>query len=156
MLKRFSTSYELFCGTFSPFTWIKVCTLQGYCFLKTLYGSSLWMGFNYLKASRSQFNFLLLSFQKFLLLIWSISKGERLNRHCSHPMVLNTGPLDWESSALTTRPLLTVYALKMQYIYVTFCETAISWHKACNYATQLPLNIFSKTDRNFCSVKTHL
>ena len=33
-------------------------------------------------------------------------KDERLSRPWSHPVVLNTGPLDWESSTLTTRPLL--------------------------------------------------
>ena len=33
-------------------------------------------------------------------------KDERLSRSWSHPMVLNTGPLDCESSALTTKPLL--------------------------------------------------
>ena len=33
-------------------------------------------------------------------------EDERLSRPWSHPAVLNTGPLDWESSALTTRPLL--------------------------------------------------
>ena len=27
------------------------------------------------------------------------------SRSWSHPVVLNTGPLDWESSALTTGPL---------------------------------------------------
>ena len=32
-------------------------------------------------------------------------KDERLSRPLSHPVVLNTGPLDWESSTLTTRPL---------------------------------------------------
>ena len=30
----------------------------------------------------------------------------RMSRPWSHPVVLKTGPLDWESSALTTRPLL--------------------------------------------------
>ena len=33
-------------------------------------------------------------------------KDERLSWPWSHPLVLNTGSLDWESSALTTRPLL--------------------------------------------------
>ena len=33
-------------------------------------------------------------------------KDERLSRPCSHPVVLNMGPLDWASSALTTRPFL--------------------------------------------------
>ena len=45
--------------------------------------------------------FLPLSSQKFLVLILSTSEGERLIRHWSHPVVLNTGTLDWESSALT-------------------------------------------------------
>ena len=31
---------------------------------------------------------------------------ESLSRPWSHPVVLNTGPLDCESSVLTTRPLL--------------------------------------------------
>ena len=30
---------------------------------------------------------------------------ERLSRSWSHPVLLNTGPLDWEFSVLTTRPL---------------------------------------------------
>ena len=33
-------------------------------------------------------------------------KDERLSWPCSHPAVLNQGPLDWESSTLTTRSLL--------------------------------------------------
>ena len=32
-------------------------------------------------------------------------KDKRLGRLWSHPVVLNAGPLDWESSTLTTRPL---------------------------------------------------
>ena len=34
-------------------------------------------------------------------------KNERLSQPWSRPVVLNTGPLEWESSALTTRPLIT-------------------------------------------------
>ena len=33
-------------------------------------------------------------------------KDEWLSRPCSHPVVLNTRSVDWESSALTTRPFL--------------------------------------------------
>ena len=33
-------------------------------------------------------------------------EDERLSQPWGHPVVLNTGPLDWESSALTTRPLV--------------------------------------------------
>ena len=33
-------------------------------------------------------------------------KDERLSWPCSHSVVLNEGPLDWESSTLTTRSLL--------------------------------------------------
>ena len=53
-------------------------------------------------------NFLPFSSQKFLVpysFYWPW-KDERLSRPWSHPVVLNTGLLDWESSALTTRPLL--------------------------------------------------
>ena len=35
-------------------------------------------------------------------------KDERLSRPWTHPMVLNLGPLDWESSALTTRLAVTL------------------------------------------------
>ena len=38
--------------------------------------------------------------------VYQPRKDERLSRPWSHPVVLNTGPLDWESSALTTRLLL--------------------------------------------------
>ena len=34
--------------------------------------------------------------------------GTHLSQTWNHPLVLNTGPLDWESSTLTTRPLLPV------------------------------------------------
>ena len=33
------------------------------------------------------------------------SKDERLSRPWSYPVILNMGPLNWESSTLTTRPL---------------------------------------------------
>ena len=46
--------------------------------------------------------FLPFSSQTFLVLILSTSKDERLSEPWSHPVVLNTEPLDWESSALTT------------------------------------------------------
>ena len=36
-------------------------------------------------------------------------KEERLTQPWSHPLVLNMGPLDWKSSALTNRPLLHGY-----------------------------------------------
>ena len=41
-------------------------------------------------------------------------KDERLSRNWSHPVVLNMGPLDWESSTLTTRPLLYFWLLTEQ------------------------------------------
>ena len=54
--------------------------------------------------------FLPVSSQKFLVLIWSTSeewKGE-LSQPWSHPVVLNTGPLDWESSTLTESITLSI------------------------------------------------
>ena len=38
----------------------------------------------------------------------------------SYPVVLNTAPLDWESSALTTRPLLLNLIAKMMLWRFTF------------------------------------
>ena len=49
--------------------------------------------------------FITLSSQKFLVLILSAWKDERLSRAWSDPMVLTMRLLDWESSTLTTRPL---------------------------------------------------
>ena len=42
-------------------------------------------------------------------------KDERLNQR-SLPMVLNSKPLDWESSALTTRPLSHLFISLLQKI----------------------------------------
>ena len=50
--------------------------------------------------------FLPLSSQKFLVLFYRLRKDKRLSQPCSHSVVLNTEPLDWEYSTLTTRPLL--------------------------------------------------
>ena len=50
--------------------------------------------------------FLPLSSQKSWYSFYRPRKDERLSRPWSHPLVLNTGPLVWESSALTIRPLL--------------------------------------------------
>ena len=50
--------------------------------------------------------FLPFSSQKSWYSFYRPRKDERLSRPCRHPVVLNTGLLDWESSVLTTRPLL--------------------------------------------------
>ena len=67
------------------------------------------MGFNCLKAtatSRRQFTFYHSVPRNSWYSFYRPRKDERLSRPWSHPVVLNTGPLDWESSALTTWPLL--------------------------------------------------
>ena len=77
--------------------------------LKKLCGPFLWMGFNCLKAtatSRRQFTFYHSVPSNSWYSFYRPWKDERLSRPWSHPVVLNTGLLDWESSALTTRPLL--------------------------------------------------
>ena len=87
-------------------------TFEQACFkrdLKTLWPLFLWMGFNCLKAtatSRRQFTFYHSVPRNSWYSFYRLRKDERLNRSWSHPVVLSTGPLDWESSALTTRPLL--------------------------------------------------
>ena len=62
------------------------------------------MGFNCLKAratSRRQFTFYHEIPRNSCYSFYRPRKDERLSRLWSHPVVLNTGPLDWESSALT-------------------------------------------------------
>ena len=59
-----------------------------------LYGPFLWMEFNCLKARVTARSF------------YSPWKDEYLSQPWSHPVVLNTRPLNWESSVLTTRSLL--------------------------------------------------
>ena len=39
-------------------------------------------------------------------LLFTTKFPERLSRPWSHPVDLNTGPLEWESSDLTTRPFI--------------------------------------------------
>ena len=76
--------------------------------LKNLYGPFLWMGFNCLKAratSRRQFTIYHWAPRNSWYLLYRPRKDERLSRPWSHPVVLNTGPLDWESSALTTQQI---------------------------------------------------
>ena len=67
----------------------------------------LWMGFNCLKATvtlRRQFTFYhSVPRHSWYSFYWP-PKDERLSQPWSYSMVLNTGLLDWESSALTTSP----------------------------------------------------
>ena len=66
------------------------------------------MGFNCLKATQPlQGGSLHFSLQ-FPEIPGTPWKDKRLSRPWSHPVVLNTAPVDWESSALTTRPLLHI------------------------------------------------
>ena len=68
-----------------------------------------WMGFNCLKAratSKRQFTFYQQVPRKFWYSFYWTQKDEKLSQPWSHPMVLNMGQLDWESSNLTTNPLL--------------------------------------------------
>ena len=72
---------------------------------KKLYGPFLlWMRFNCLKAtatSRRQFTFYHSVLRNSWYSFYWPRKDERLSRPWSHPVVLYTEPLDWESSALT-------------------------------------------------------
>ena len=88
-------------------------------FKKKLYGPLLWVGFNCLKAratSRRQFTFYHSVPRNSWYWCYGSRKDERLNQSWNHPVVLNTGPLEWESNALTTRPLL-----------LAFCKTGLKW-----------------------------
>ena len=76
---------------------------------RKLYDLFLWMGFNCLKAratEKRQFTFYHEVPRNHWYPFYRHRKDERLSQPLSHPVVLNTRPLDWESSALTTRLLL--------------------------------------------------
>ena len=63
------------------------------------------MGFNCLKAtatSRRQFTFYHYVPRNFWYSFYRPRKDERLSQPWSHPVILNTEALDWESSVLTT------------------------------------------------------
>ena len=109
--------------------------------LKKFYGPFLQMGFNCLKAtaiSRRQFNFYHSVPRNSWCSFYRPLKDEKLSRPWSHPMVLNTGRLDWEIQrlnhqairplglitrplgliALTTRPLV-IKQVMFWHFYVT-------------------------------------
>ena len=101
-------------------------------FLKKLYGPLLWMEFNYLKARatlRRQFTLYHKVPRNSWYLFYHPRKDEGLSQLWSHPVALNTRPLDWEFSALTTRPLL---------------------HQAVNALDALEANAFFMARLNYC------
>ena len=83
------------------------------CFFlkKNFMAPFLWMGFNYLKATATsrKFTFYHSVPRNTWHSFFRPRKDERLSRPWSHPVVSSTGPLDWQSSALTTRPLLLFF-----------------------------------------------
>ena len=92
------------------YTIINCLTPRGQNYKKKLYGPFLWIGFNCLKASatsRTQFTFYHYVPRYSWYSIYQPRKDETLSQPWSHPEVLNTGPLDWKSSALTTRTSLS-------------------------------------------------
>ena len=68
-------------------------------YLKKTLWSLLWMWFNCLKA-RGTFYHKVPRYPSYSF--FRSQKDERLSWSGSHPVVLNTGPLDWESSILIT------------------------------------------------------
>ena len=81
--------------------------LMSYWILLSPYRPFLWMWFNCLKAcatSRRQFTFYYQVPRSPWYSFYQPRKDERLSWPWRHPVVLNTRPLDWESSALTNSP----------------------------------------------------
>ena len=89
-------------------------------------------------------------------------KDERLSRPWSHPVVLNTEPLDWESSALTTRPaqlwvliIDSVVQLRWYLVLRYFLPfsnesvTVLSW-KCDGTSFMASARISSNLSNNFC------
>ena len=89
------------------------------------------MGFNCLKATatwRRQFSFYHSVPRNSWYSFYRPRKDERLSRSWSHPVVLNTGPPDWESSALTNRPLLHKFTI-----------LNLRWSSSMNNTTKISL-----------------
>ena len=92
---------------------------------KKLHGPFLWMGFNCLKAratSRRLFTFYHYVPRNCWYSLYWPWKDERLSQPWSHPVALNTGPLDWESlNVLTHLFWFTVWIKvnQMYFIYIT-------------------------------------
>ena len=53
-------------------------------------------------------------------------KDEKLSSPWNHPVVLNMGPLDWESSALTTRPLILISFYISRYHFAQIFRTSFN------------------------------
>ena len=76
---------------------------------KQIYGPILCMGFNCVKVTelyKETVYFLPLIPRNFWYSFDRPRKDEKLSWSWRHPVVLNSGPLDWKSSALSTRPFL--------------------------------------------------
>ena len=86
------------------------------------------MGFNCLKVtvtSRRQFTFYHSLPRNSWYSFYRPRKDEGLSRPWSHPVVLSTGPLDWEFSILTTRPAETSGFKPKQSDLVSHCTCNI-------------------------------
>ena len=106
--------------------------------------------------------FLPLSSQKFLVLILSTSERWKAESTLEPPVVLNTEPLDWESSALTTRPaqlwvliIDSVVQLRWYLVLRYFLPfsnesiTVLSW-KCDGTSFMASARISSNLSNNFC------
>ena len=120
---------------------------------KKLYGLFLWMGFNCLKAtatSRRQFTFYHSVPRNSWYSFYQPQKDERLSRPWSHPVVLNMGPLDWESSTLTTCSIN--YALNSNFISLIH---SVCYHflfqRSCICVDHFYIKSFTKMLNPFCN-----
>ena len=91
------------------------------------YMNFLWIGFNCLKAreplQRDSLLFAMVSLRTFWYSYDRTQNDERLSRPWGQLMHFNQSPLDWESSAQTTRRLLCILAhLKIKLVIPTQLE----------------------------------
>ena len=106
--------------------------------LKTLW-PLLWMWFNCLRAIatwRRQFTFYHKVPRNSWYSFYRPRKDEGLSRPWSHPVVLNTAPLDWESSVLTTRSLLH-FVLTALFVLTLASDMAVL-HRNDPYSILIP------------------
>ena len=110
-------------------TWINPC---GFYRKIVIYASNIWHNWNFMEritikkalwsrsmdgyraTTRRQFSF----YHKVPRNCWYsydwLEKDERLSRPWYHPVILNSGSLDWDCSTLTTRPLLSLVYIEIR------------------------------------------
>ena len=101
-------------------------------------------------------NFLPLGPHDVSVLIQSVSEGWKAELTLEPPAVLNLGPLDWESSTLTTRPLLVQTFPSPFYMWANIVQVQLNMVRATDsFSAQSIFHSpsYTKCDSSFRTIK---